>query len=227
MFRELRTRSRAVFSEISSKPNQGKPRNTKKKAKILDSLGIKFGFPSIPCLVRAFSMGYRQFQEKNSDPAGPAIGASCILRTVRSLRGLFVACPFMPISLSLCRHAGRLKYHCHGVRNMSRTKQGYLPSRRQLAARTVANNWNHARMISKYLCTSRENRHAPGNPSDQEPLLRLRPFEIEREQAGEGVFGGNVLGPAVGGGHGAGRARRGRRRASAGAGCRDWSGCVA
>ncbi len=34
-------------------------------------------------------------------------------------------------------------------------------------------------------------------------LLRSRPFEAEPEQAGEGVVGGNVLGPAVGGGNGA------------------------
>ena len=33
-------------------------------------------------------------------------------------------------------------------------------------------------------------------------LLRLRPFEIEREQAGEGVVGGDVLRPAVSGGDG-------------------------
>jgi hypothetical protein len=33
-------------------------------------------------------------------------------------------------------------------------------------------------------------------------LLCRRPFEIEREQAGEGVVGGNVLGPAAGGGDG-------------------------
>ena len=34
-------------------------------------------------------------------------------------------------------------------------------------------------------------------------LPRPGPFEVEREQAGEGVVGGNVLGPAVGGGDGA------------------------
>ena len=36
--------------------------------------------------------------------------------------------------------------------------------------------------------------------SGHECLLRRRTFEVEREQAGEGVVGGDVLGPAVGGG---------------------------